>query len=99
MRRHVLLVLLISCVIATPARCAMHDFASLRKAADDVAAKEKPGFQFLRVELTASHSRGSLRIHDSEFHYYGPIEPLTLGAITGKAQSHCHGADSKPMPC
>jgi hypothetical protein len=71
------LVLLISCVIAAPALCAMHDFASLRKAADNVDAQEKPGFQLLRVELTVSNPRGSLQIHDTEFHYYGPIEQLT----------------------
>jgi hypothetical protein len=71
----VLLVLRIA--FATPALSAAHDLASLRTAVDDFVAKEKPGFQRLRGELTGSHPRGSLPIHASEFHYFGPLETRT----------------------
>jgi hypothetical protein len=62
--------------IATPALSAPGDFASLRKAADDFAKKAAPGFQLLKVELTASHQRRQFQIHDSEFHYFGSIKKL-----------------------
>jgi hypothetical protein len=62
--------------IATPALCAPGDFDSLRKAADDFAKKEAPGFRLLKVDLTASHQRRQFQIHDSEFHYFGSIKKL-----------------------
>lgn len=74
--RAVLGLLLISSATATPLPAAAADYAALRRAADDFAAKEKPGFKLLRVELTASHEDKSLQIHDGEFHYFGPIDKL-----------------------
>jgi hypothetical protein len=62
--------------LATRALTAEHDFGSLRKAADDIAKKQAPGFQLLKVELTASHQRRQFQIHDSEFHYFGSIKKL-----------------------
>jgi hypothetical protein len=73
----VLISLFFSLATAVPAPSAAADFASLRKAADDFATREKPGFKLLRVELTASNPRKSLQIHDGEFHYFGPIEKLS----------------------
>jgi hypothetical protein len=69
------LTLVLAVTIATPA-FASPDFASLRKVADTSAAKEAPGFRLVRVHLTASHPETALEIHDSEFHYFGPVEPL-----------------------
>jgi hypothetical protein len=74
--RPVLILTLIALGIAIPALCAPGDFASLRKAADDFARKETPGFQLLKVELIASHQRQQFQIHDSEFHYFGSIKKL-----------------------
>jgi hypothetical protein len=73
----VLIVLSFSLVSVTPALSAATEFGSLRKTADDFAAKEKPGFKLLKVELTASHRSRQLQIYDSEFHYFGPIEKLS----------------------
>ena len=63
-------------LLATQAVSAERDFAFLRKAADDFAKKQAPGFQLLKVELTASHQRRQFQIHDSEFHYFGSIKKL-----------------------
>jgi hypothetical protein len=70
-------VMFCSWVIGTAALSAPADFPSLRKAADDFAAKAKPGFNLLKVELTASNARKSLQINDGDFHYFGPIDKMT----------------------
>jgi hypothetical protein len=66
----------ISLALGTSVLSAAGDFASLRKAADDFAKKSAPGFELLKVELTASHQRRQFQIHDSEFHYFGSIKKL-----------------------
>jgi hypothetical protein len=65
--------LVLSVAMTTPGFTASLDFASLRKAAEEFAVREKPGFKLLTIHVTASNTRRSLQIHDSEFHYFGPV--------------------------
>jgi hypothetical protein len=46
------ILIFLATAIVAPAHGASANFASLRKEADDFAAKEKPGFKLLKVALT-----------------------------------------------
>lgn len=75
-RNLIFLALVVSLAVATSVWSAPPDFESLRKAADQSAAGERSGFKLLMAHVTASHAEGTLQIHDSEFHYFGPVEKL-----------------------
>jgi hypothetical protein len=56
------------------------DFASLRKAADAYALKDKPGSKLWRIDVTASYENGSLEILEEVFYYFYE-QQVDLGAM------------------